>query len=75
MTRTTESVLSHVLTERNIQRERYSLGHDDAHAPETWDDLIAMYAAKAAIGDDRRYVRLVQVAAIAVAAAEQEPVR
>lgn len=63
----TSLVLSHVLTERNIQRER---GLADDLLPEEWDGLIRAYLAKShATG--RRYVRLVQVAALAVAAAEQ----
>ena len=63
----TSAVLAHVLTERNIQRERYSETHDAGVRPEEWDALIGARLDK----PGSRYVRLVQVAALAVAAAER----
>lgn len=63
----TNRVLADVLTERNMQREA---GRDDDLPPEEWDGLIRAYLGKAS-ATDRRYVRLVQVAALAVAAAER----
>lgn len=64
----TSRVLGHVLTERNMQRERYSETHDSGVPAEEWDALIRARLDK----PGSRYIRLVQVAALAVAAAEQE---
>jgi hypothetical protein len=68
--RTTESVLAHVQAERAMQKERYS-NHDDALLnKDGWDALIEMRLRQ---HGESRYVRLIQVAALAVAAAEREP--
>jgi hypothetical protein len=71
--RATASVFAHVLTERNMQRERYSADHDAALTDDEWDGLIESRLGGSNSGS--RYVRLVQVAALAVAAAEQEAPR
>ena len=65
--RTTTSVLAHIQAERAMQKERYPLDHDRRLADETWDALITARL----IRPGPRYVRLVQVAALAVAAAER----
>lgn len=69
MTRSTASVLAHVQAERAMQEERYSWRSDAQITRSEWDDLIASYLRKPGRS---RYVRLVQVAALAVAAAERE---
>ena len=66
-TRPTQMILGHILTERNMQRERYVPEHDAALSDEEWDGLIQSRLTKPGAS---RYVRLVQVAALAVAAAE-----
>ena len=72
MTRPTATVLAHVLTERNMQREKYDPEHDAALTDDEWNALIARYLYRGDLaGDGTRYSALVQVAALAVAAAEQ----
>lgn len=66
--RATSRVLAHVLTERNMQREKYGDAHDARLTGDTWDRLIR----ERLVEPGSRYIRLVQVAALAVAAAEQE---
>jgi hypothetical protein len=70
MDRTTTSVLAHVAAERAMQTERYSWRDDSMLSRRDWDQLIKIYLAKPGAS---RYIRLVQVAALAVAAAEREP--
>lgn len=69
MTRTTSSVLAHVQAERAMQTERYSGHHDSLLRDREWDVLITAYLHKPGAS---RYVRLVQAAALAVAAAEHQ---
>jgi len=61
------TVLAHVQTERALQRERWS--HDAEHSDDEWNDLIR---SRLDLPGASRYVRLIQTAALAVAAAEQE---
>lgn len=69
MTRTTSSVLAHVQAERSMQSERYSWRDDALLSDREWDKLITGYLRKPGAS---RYVRLVQAAALAVAAAERQ---
>ena len=64
---TTTSVMAHVQTERGLQRERWSNEHDAGHSKNEWDDLIR---SRLDLPGASRYVRLIQVAALAIAAAE-----
>jgi hypothetical protein len=64
------SVLAHVQAERTMQTERYGWRDDARLRDDEWDALITSYLRKPGA---TRYVRLVQVAALAIAAAEREP--
>lgn len=68
--RTTESVLAHVQTERAMQAEQWD---DSDKTDADWDGLLGAWLNKVRTTPDKRYVRLVQLAAIAVAAAEAKP--
>ena len=68
--RTTTSVLSHVKAEREMQVERWAGAHDAMLSDYEWDALIEEYLHKPGAS---RYIRLVQVAALAIAAAERQP--
>lgn len=68
--RRTASVLAHVEAERSMQIERWGWRNDALHTEEDWNRLIRDRLTKKGAS---RYVRLVQVAALAIAAAEREP--
>ena len=70
MDRTTATVLAHVQAERSMQQERYSWRDDSMLTKAQWDKLLLSYLRKPGAS---RYIRLIQVAALAVAAAEREP--
>jgi hypothetical protein len=70
MDRTTATVLSHVEAERAMQTERYPWRDDALLRDDEWDALLVSYLHSPGAS---RYVRLVQVAALAVAAAERQP--
>ena len=72
MSRTTTSVLAHVQAERAMQEERWGWRHDANHYDDEWDSIISYQLHKPGAS---RYVRLIQVAALAVAAAERQPDR
>jgi hypothetical protein len=72
-----QRILSEVREERTRQQEElgYALDHDAGHNPADWVALLARYVGRAGdggdVGDALAYRRrLVQVAAIAVAAVE-----
>lgn len=67
--RPTRSVLSHVEAERSMQVERWGWRGDANRSDAEWNRLIRSYLTKPGAS---RYVRLVQVAALAVAAAERQ---
>lgn len=69
MDRTTASVMAHVQAERAMQTERYSWRDDSMLTDQEWNKLITTYLRKPGAS---RYIRLVQVAALAVAAAERQ---
>lgn len=69
MTRSTQSVMAHVQAERAMQMEQHSWRSDALLSNSEWNALIRSYLGKPGAS---RYVRLVQVAALAVAAAERE---
>lgn len=69
MSRTTSSVFAHVQAEREMQKERWGWRGDATRSDADWNRLIRSYLTQAGAS---RYVRLVQVAALAVAAAERE---
>ena len=68
--RTIRSVLAHVRAERAMQLERWGWRHDAMHTDEEWNVLIM---ERLRMSGASRYVRLVQVAALAIAAAERQP--
>ena len=70
MSRTTESVLGHVQAERSMQVERYGWRRDANLSDQEWNKLIRERLTKTG---STRYIRLVQVAALAIAAAERQP--
>lgn len=71
-----EKVLNDIREERARQDEKWGgAGHDDRHDPETWVQIIQDYAGWARImsgqgSPDKARRRLMQVAALAVAACE-----
>ncbi len=67
--RSTQSVLAHVEAERAIQVERWGWRGDALRSDADWNSLIRSYLTKPGAS---RYVRLVQVAALALAAAERQ---
>ena len=70
-TRTTASVMAHVQAERAMQLERWGWRHDALHGDEEWNALIA---GRLSMPGASRYIRLVQAAALAIAAAERQPI-
>lgn len=69
----TDRVLDDVLSERARQRRKWSgVFNDDDYTPEQWLNLMGRYADKVrhAFGIEDQRKRLVQVAALAVAAVE-----
>lgn len=73
-------LLSAVLSERNRQRDMYSGTHDQHHDGGEWVALLTMYLGKAAAaefgGGPREFEkRMIQVAALAMAAIEWEAKR
>jgi hypothetical protein len=69
--RTTITVLAHVQAERAMQLERWGWHADALLRDDEWNALVTERLTKPGAS---RYIRLVQVAALAIAAAEREPV-
>lgn len=65
----TLAVLAHVQAERAMQREDW---YDDDKTDADWDGLLDEWLTKVSTTSEKRYVRLIQLAAIAVAAAEAQ---
>jgi hypothetical protein len=68
----TARVLAEVAGERAAQDQQWGgASHDDEHGPEVWDALLWKFLRYATpLGGTRRRHRLVQLAAVAVAAIE-----
>jgi hypothetical protein len=71
----TDHVLVEVAGERVRQNEKWGPAHDDAHTPNEWVQLIHDYASWARVMNGMGNIakereRLIQVAALAVAAVE-----
>lgn len=69
MFRDTATVLANVQAERAMQIERRGWRSDSLLTDAEWNKLIKSYLVKPGAP---RYIRLVQVAALAIAAAERE---
>ena len=67
--RSTRSVLAHIEAERAMQVERWGWRSDAMRSEPEWNRLIRSYLTKPGAS---RYIRLVQVAALALAAAERQ---
>jgi len=78
---TRRAVIGDILKERNHQLKRWGPGHDEMHGPSEWVTILNIYLGKAAMEsplyqgdsyrDERFKKRLVQVAAICMAALER----
>lgn len=67
--RSTSSVVAHVEAERSMQVERWGWRGDAMKSDAQWNALITARLLRPGAS---RYIRLVQVAALAIAAAERE---